>query len=187
MPFQWDESCQSKLLKSALSLPPILAYTRYQDPFVLTTDASSDSTGMVLSQVQNGKGRVIAYGAYGIKKFIRAEINYGFSEKKALAIILGILHFKPYLKCTTFMLITDHSTLKWMFGHKTVSGRIACWIAYMQQFNYTVEHKAGKSLGNAPQMTDCHVVSTMLLRRTDVELQEEDLNLRMTERSKIHG
>ena len=209
VPFQWDELCQTvfELLKSALSSPPILAYPRYQEPFILTTDASSDSAGMVLSQVQDGKERVIAYGA---KKFTRAEMNYGISDKEALAVILAVRHFEPYLKGTTFKLITDHSALKWMFGQKTVSGRIARWIAYMQQFNYTVEHKAGKSLGNADGLSrqeegdfrtteDLDNITDDILPpginnvveeedkqeadpslKPDVELQDEALDLRMT-------
>ena len=97
----------------ALSSPPILAYPRYQEPFVLTTDASSDSAGMAVSQVQEYRERVIAYGA---KKFTRAEMNYGIAEKAAIAVILAVCHFEPYLKGTTFKLITDHSALKSMFG-----------------------------------------------------------------------
>ena len=199
------------LLKCALSSPPMLAYPRYQDPFVLTTDANSDSAGMVLSQVQDGKGRVIAYGA---KKFTRAEMNYGISEKEALAaVILALCHFEPYLNNTAFKLITDHSALKWMFGQKIVSGRIAHWVACMQQFNYSVEHKARKSIENpdglSRQGEGDHRTTEDLDNITDdilplginniveeedkqeadpsltpgVELQEEDLDLRMTEKT----
>ena len=144
------------------------------------------------------------------RSITRAEMNYGISDKEALAVILAVRHFEPYLKGTTFKLITDHSALKWMFGQKTVSGRIARWIAYMQQFNYTVEHKAGKSLGNADGLSqqeegdfrtteDLDNITDDILPpginnvveeedkqeadpslKPDVELQDEALDLRMT-------
>ena len=81
---------------------------------------------MVLSQIQEGKERVIAYGA---KIFTQAEKNYGITEKEALACFLGIKHFEPYLKGNKFKIVTDHSALKWLFGQKQASGRIARWIA----------------------------------------------------------
>ena len=146
--FEWTDLCQQAFdqLKQALTTPPILAYPQYDDPFDLTTDASDESAGMVLSQIQEGKERVIAYGA---KKFTQAEKNYGITQKEALACFLGIKHFEPYLKGNKFKIITDHSALKWLFGQKQASGRIARWIAYMQQFDYTIEHKPGKSISNA--------------------------------------
>ena len=85
----------------ALSSPPILAYPRYQDPFVLTTDVSSDSAGMVLKSSSRWQGKSNAYGA---KKFTRAEMNYGISDKEAPAIILGVHHFEPNIKGTTTQL-----------------------------------------------------------------------------------
>ena len=147
VPFNWIEDCQEAFdqLKRAFVTPPVLAYPRYDDPFIVTTDASNDAVGMVLSQVQDGKERVIAYGA---KMFTKAQKNYDITEKEALSCVLAIRHFEPNLKGTNFKIVTDHSALRWMFDQKKVSGRIARWIAYVQQFAYSVEHKPGKSIGN---------------------------------------
>ena len=53
-------------MKKKLMSTPILAYPQFQgEPFILDTDFSADpgAIGGVLSQVQDGQERVIAYGA----------------------------------------------------------------------------------------------------------------------------
>jgi len=50
-------------LKQALITSPILAMPNDTDPFLLDTDACDVSIGAVLSQVQNGVERVIAYAS----------------------------------------------------------------------------------------------------------------------------
>ena len=117
VPFKWDDTCEVAFttLKDALTSPPVLAYPRYQDPYILTVNSSGDSCGMVLSQIQDGMERVISYGA---KKYSPAERNYGITEKEALACILGVKHYEPYLKATTFKIVTDHATLKWLLDQR---------------------------------------------------------------------
>lgn len=50
-------------LKQALCEAPVLAYPRFDLPFVLDTDASMTGVVAVLSQVQDGEKRLIAYAA----------------------------------------------------------------------------------------------------------------------------
>ena len=61
--FHWNFQCQQAFdaLKCQLVSPPILAYPRFDIPFKLQTDASNSAIGGVLSQVQDGSERVIAY------------------------------------------------------------------------------------------------------------------------------
>jgi hypothetical protein len=48
-------------LKGALHAAPSLAYPKPGDRFIGDTDASSFGIGGILSQMQDGQGRVIAY------------------------------------------------------------------------------------------------------------------------------
>jgi hypothetical protein len=57
-------------LKQALTNTPILAYSRNEDSFILDKDASNTCMGAVLSQIQDGKEKVIAYYS---KAFSRTE------------------------------------------------------------------------------------------------------------------
>ena len=58
----WSGSCEKafRILKKKLVTLPILAYPDYQQPYILMTDASSEAIGMVVSQIQDVKERVIA-------------------------------------------------------------------------------------------------------------------------------
>ena len=61
--FCWDQRCQESLetLKERLTGSPLLALPRDVGDFVLDTDASEPAIGTVLSQIQDGKERVIGY------------------------------------------------------------------------------------------------------------------------------
>ena len=61
--FQWDPACQQAFddLKQQLTSPPILTYPVFTLLFIVHTDASERAIGGVLSQVQEGEERVIAY------------------------------------------------------------------------------------------------------------------------------
>lgn len=73
--FVWDESCQKsfKKLKQLLVSSPIFVYPTLKGQFILDTHASLFGIGAVLSQVQNGEERVIAYAS---RTFIRSQRRY---------------------------------------------------------------------------------------------------------------
>ena len=51
--------------------------------FILDTDASGKTIGCVLSQVQDGKEKVIAYGSRALS---RQECNYCVTDRELLAV-----------------------------------------------------------------------------------------------------
>ena len=103
------------------------------------TDASTKGLGFVLSQVQNGNERVVAYGGRSLST---AERNYAITELEALAIVEGINKFSSYLiGPRKFTVVTDHQALKWLFKDKHSSGRLARWSLYLQSFNFDVEYR----------------------------------------------
>jgi len=56
---QQQQTFQS--MKRRLCTTPVLAYPNFEVPFILTTDASKVAIAAILLQVQEGKGRQIAY------------------------------------------------------------------------------------------------------------------------------
>lgn len=65
---------------------PILAYADFSLPFRLYTDASLDGLGAVLSQVQDGKERVIAYASHSSHPTERNNQNYSSFKLECLAL-----------------------------------------------------------------------------------------------------
>ena len=63
--FEWDQKCQQSFAsqKRILTSPEIMAYPRDEGLFILDTDACGTSIGAVLSQVQDNRERIIAYGS----------------------------------------------------------------------------------------------------------------------------
>ena len=68
--FVWSYDCQRSFdaLKQPLCEARVLAYPRFDLPFILDTDASTTRVAAVLSQVQDGKERPIKYAAKALTK-----------------------------------------------------------------------------------------------------------------------
>ena len=63
--FHWNGDCQNafETLKQLLVTAPVLADPLSEGEYILDTDASNFAMGAVLTQVQNGEERVIAYAS----------------------------------------------------------------------------------------------------------------------------
>jgi len=111
--FEWTANCDRAFgrLKFAIISPPILAMPNDADPFLLDTYACDVSIGAVLSQVQNGVEKVIAYASRSLSK---PERNYCVTRKELLAIVCYTKTYRQYLLGRQFVIWTDHSALQWL-------------------------------------------------------------------------
>ena len=148
IPFTWEEDCQQAFerLKLLLITAPILGYPIPGLEYILDTDASNTATGAVLSQMQEGHERVIAYYS---KSLSPQEVNYCVTRKELLSVIKALKHFRPYLIGTKFRLRTDHASLIWLYKRNEPSDQVARWLESMAEFDFTLEHRAGAKHGNA--------------------------------------
>jgi hypothetical protein len=97
--------------------------------------------GGVLTHVQDGQERVIAYYS---KMLNKAERNYCFTRRELLAIVRTLEHFHKYLYGQKFHLRTDHSALTWLMSFKNLEGQTARWIQRLQEYNFTSVHRQGR-------------------------------------------
>ena len=146
--FRWTAECEEAFqdIKHRLSSAPILAFPQLDVPFILDSDASDSGLGAVLSQVQCGKERVIAYAARALSK---AERNYSTTRKELLALVWGTEHFETFLYGRRFRVRTDHSALQWLQNFKNPRGQVARWLERLSDFDFEVEHRPGQLHGNA--------------------------------------
>ena len=146
--FSWSDNCQSAFeeLKVRLTSAPILTYPNERDEFTLDTDASDKAMGAVLSQVQDGAEKVIAYGS---KTFSRSERNYCVTRKELLAVVYFTKYFKQYLLGKHFIIRTDHGSLRWLMNFKDPQGQTARWLEVLSTYDFTIQHRPGNTHRNA--------------------------------------
>ena len=108
-------------LKSALTDAPELAYPKFDQPYILYTDASGWAVDAVLSQEDMGKEYVVAYYSCQLSK---AEKNYSTTEREALVVVTAVKELYPYLYGHTFKLVTYHNLLTTITKLKDVGGRL---------------------------------------------------------------
>ena len=128
-------------IKSKLTNAPILAFPQLDVPFILDSDASDSGLGAVVSQVQCGKERVIAYAARALS---RVERNYSTTWKELLA------------SCGERSVLRHSSTgddfwsgLQWLRNFKNPRGQVARWLERLNDFDFEVEHRPDQLHGNA--------------------------------------
>ena len=153
-PLKWTLQCQEAFskLKTILTSPELMAYPQDKAGFILDTDACDYGIGAVLSQLQDGKERVIAYASRTLNK---AEQNYCVTDKELLAVKHFIEYFRQYLLGRTFLVRSDHQALKWLFTLREPKGRIARWIEILSAFDFEIEYRPGVRHQNADGMSRC--------------------------------
>ena len=160
--WQWEqEQIESfHLLQTALTQEPVLQYPDFTKPFILTTDASGFAIGAILSQGKIGQDKPIAFASRTLNS---PEQNYSTIEKELIAIVWACRHFRPYLLGRNFTIVTDHKPLTWMFSVKDPSSRLLRWRLLLEEFDYTIEYKAGKKNVNADALSRNPVVMTVMI------------------------
>jgi hypothetical protein len=162
-PYRWTHIQQEAFneLKDRLTAAPILAYPNFRKTFILATDASYYGFGATLSQLdQNHKEHPIAYASKSLRK---EEVNYGATELECAAVVWAIEHFHKYLGATKFILVTDHSALKWLRTAEP-KGRIGRWILKLQPYNFEIFHKPGRIHSNVDALSRLPTQTTKLTK-----------------------
>ncbi|MEO0454665.1 MAG: reverse transcriptase family protein [Verrucomicrobiota bacterium] len=148
--FAWSTECQTAFdeLRARLCNPPILAYPDLaeESAFIIDCDASDFAVGGVLSQVQDGHERVIAFASQTMTK---SERNYCVTQKEMLSLVRMLKLYRPYVMGRRLTVRTDHAALIWLQNYKDPEGRIARWLMVLQDYDFQCVHRPGKSHGNA--------------------------------------
>ncbi|KRX24114.1 Retrovirus-related Pol polyprotein from transposon 17.6 [Trichinella nelsoni] len=122
--FSWSNEAEEAFqrFKRALTTAPILAFPRFDIPFIIDTDASETGIGAVLSQKHDPEGeRVIAYASRTLSK---TERKYSTTRKELMSIVYFTKLFRPYLVGQRFILRTDHDSLTWLRNFKEPEGQV---------------------------------------------------------------
>ena len=150
--FVWTAECQHSfdILKTALIGAEVLALPKEEGQYILDCDASDHSIGGVLSQIQDGVERPICYGS---QLFNKHERNYNVTRKELLAIITFVRKYRQYLLGRPFVIRTDHAALQWLKKTPSPIGQQARWLEILEEFDYSVQHRAGAKHSNADALS----------------------------------
>ena len=168
--FAWSEECDLAFaeLKRRLTESPILALPSDSGLYILDTDASGESIGAVLSQVEGDMERVICYGS---RLCSPSERNYDVTRRELLAIVYFLKVFRQYLLGNKFLLRTDHSALQWLRRTPLPIGQQARWLSVIEEFQFDIQHRSGTAHRNADAMSR---------RPHEIDTVRESYNVRLT-------
>ena len=169
------------ILKMKCMTAPVLAFTDFEKPFLLETDASSLGLGAMLSQKQDdSKFHLVAYASQELKG---GEGKYHSSKLEFLALKRAVTNqFKEYLQYKPFTVHTDNNPLTYVMTTPNLDAIGHRWVATLAGYNMTIKYLKGADnkvvdiLSWVPQRLDPEAI-TVLLNHTwasDVPRAEAD-------------
>ena len=73
-----------------------------------------------------------------------AKRKYSACERDALAVVFAPRKFRVYLLSDVpFVVVTDHHELSYAFKKKDIHGRLARWIDFLAEYEFTVQYRPG--------------------------------------------
>ncbi|RXN22815.1 interleukin-1 receptor accessory -like 1-A isoform X3 [Labeo rohita] len=130
-------------LKSALIESVVLAHPDFSRPFILSTDASLDGLGAVLSQVPEGetKARPIAFAS---KALTRAQTKYPAHRLEFLALKWSVCDkFSHWLKGHNFTVWTDNNPLTYILTKPKLDACEQRWVSKLAPYRFNIQYIPG--------------------------------------------
>lgn len=130
------DNCRDKIVKITLRHKP-----DFRKQFILSTDASNQCIGAVLSQMDaNGKRKMVHVFS---KKLDNVQQNYSLTDKELLDVVKSIEYFKSHLIGSRFVLETDHRALRYFNTTCQPNSRLMIWSLFLQDFDFNIKYIPG--------------------------------------------
>ncbi|TKS64959.1 Retrovirus-related Pol polyprotein from transposon opus [Collichthys lucidus] len=131
-------------LKSSLIRSAVLAHPDFTRPFMLSTDASLDGIGAVLSQVQEGETRARPI-AFASKSLSQSQKNYPAHRLEFLALKWAVCDkFSHWLKGHKFTVWTDNNPLTYILTKPKLDCCEQRWVAKLASFDFHIKYIPGQ-------------------------------------------
>ena len=129
-------------LKMKCLTVPVLAFTDFNKPFLLETNALIEGLGAVLSQEQDdGRYHPVAYASRGLKG---GELKYHSSKLEFLALKWAKTEqFREYLQYQPFLIRTDNNPLTYVLTMPNLDAVEHRWVAAMAGYNFEIQYVRG--------------------------------------------
>ena len=147
VPWTWSsiENDAFLALRNAVASGPTLAIPLDDAPFRIEADSSGYATGAVLSQLQHGLFRPVAFISKALND---VERNYDIHDRELLSIMRALSEWRKYLhgSSSPFEIHSDHKNLQYFMTNQKLNRRQARWSLELSEFNFTLLHKPGSSM-----------------------------------------
>lgn len=167
-------------LKVALTSSPVLKIFDRNLPTEVHTDASKEGFGAVLLQRQTSDDKLYPVH-YMSRKTTPAQRNRHSYELEAVAVVEAVKKFRSYLLGKEFKIVTDCLAFNQTLKKKEVSPKVWRWVEGLQEFNYTIEHRAGSKMLHVDALSRHTVLSIEVddITARVSKLQDEDDELKL--------
>ncbi|VEN40030.1 unnamed protein product [Callosobruchus maculatus] len=202
------EQVFKRLRQSGLKLSPKKCHLFHKKVQYLRHVVSQEGIAVDPQKIEAVRGWSVPKNKHDVRSFLGLCTYYrryvaGFATiaKPLTRLTEEDRRFQWENDCQKFLLRTDHASLTWLLRFKNPEREVARWIERLQEFDFDIENRAGKSHGNAdalsrrPCSDDCArcnraKTKDAIIRRTTVvddrwqptELQkdqEEDPSLKL--------
>jgi hypothetical protein len=137
--FNWSQKWQDNFdkLKELLTTAPILRVADPNKYFIVCVDANKEGLGGFLTQ----EGNIIFYESRKLKE---NERNYVTHDLELVVVFHALKMWRHYIMGNKFLLLTDKSSVKFLFSQLDLNARQARWLAFLREFDFEVRHIKGK-------------------------------------------
>lgn len=116
----------------------VLQLPNFRRTFIVECDASGSGMGAVLHQ---GSGPI----AFFNKKMAPRHVGLAAYERKLIALAQAVKHQRLYLWGHTFVVCTDHYSLKFPLDQRLSTMPQHRWISNLMGFDFSVKYKVGNT------------------------------------------
>lgn len=144
-PEDWTSECGEALekLKAAVSQKAVLAHPDFNRPFLLSTDASMDGLGAVLSQTFEGESRPRPV-AFASKTLSRSQSRYPAHRLEFFALKWAVCDkFTHWLKGNRFTVLTDNNPLTYIMTKPKLDACEQRWVSKLAPFDFDLKYIPG--------------------------------------------
>lgn len=139
-----EHSIAFQQLKTALISSVVLAHPDFSCPFILSTDASMDGIGAVLSQVAEGETRARPI-AFASKALTRAQARYPAHPLEFLALKWSVCDkFSHWLKGHEFVVWTDNNPLTYILTKPNLDACKQRWVSKLAPYCFSIKYILGR-------------------------------------------
>lgn len=167
--FEDTERNAFEQLKMALTKEPVLSLYRSGAETQLHTDASQQGYGAILLQ-RGSEDQCFHPVYYASGTTTPAEKKYASYDLEVLAIVKALKKFRSYLLGIPFTIVTDCRAFTQSMNKKDLCVRIARWALLLEEFDYKIEHRPGKSMAHTDALSRNPLPTCMVVDENDVWL-----------------